>query len=186
MGPSYYLVTLNPVSRDEVRAFILEQGGVLDPDAYFDGAYSASDGRLSVGWRTDEKLDSILGADNFVDTKRGIRDRAREYETLVRIAETLGGPPHDFVLLDLLNGGGSQHLAVRFATAFAKRWSPCVLETFFLPEDAEEGKNVWTMDDALDLARKQRRLPTLRHDIANWAEYYRQKQMVAKSEGLDE
>ncbi len=38
MGPSYYLVTLNPVSRDDVRAFILEQGGELDPDGYFDGA----------------------------------------------------------------------------------------------------------------------------------------------------
>jgi hypothetical protein len=186
MGPSYYLVTLDPVSRDEVRALILEQGGELDPGPYYDGAFPDPDGRLSVSWATDEKLYSILNADNFVDTKRGFRERAREYETLIRIAEALGGPPRDFVFLDLLNGPVSQQLAVRFATAFAKRWSPCVLETFFLPEDAEEGKNVWTMDDAFALASVHGRLPTVRHDIANWTEYYRQKQLAAKAEGLDD
>jgi hypothetical protein len=127
-----------------------------------------------------------LNADNFVDTKRGIRDRASEYETLVRIAETLGGPPRDFVFLDLINGPVSQQLAVRFATAFAKRWSPCVLEVFFPLDIVEQGKNVWNMDDALELARKEGRLPSVRHDITDWTEYYRQKQAAAKAEGLDE
>src|SRR5258708_38494875 len=142
-GPSYHLVTLCPVSRDEVRAFILEQGGELDPSPYsfFDGAFPARGGRLSVSWATDDKVHSILGADNFVDTKRGIQEREREYETLVRIAETLGGPPRDFVFLDLLNGPVSQDLAVRFATPFAKRCPPCVLERFVVLEDGGAGKN---------------------------------------------
>jgi len=186
MGPSYYLVTLNPVSREELRAFILDQGGEIDVDPYCDGDFFARHGRLSVKWATNEKVDSILAADNFVETKRGIRDRHREYETLARIADALGGPPHDFVLLSLLSRAASQHLAVRFATAFAKRWTPCVLETFFVLEDAEEGKNVWTMHDALELATREHRLPTERHDIANWTEYYRQQQLADKAEGLDE
>ncbi len=186
MGPSYYLVTLNPVSREELRAFILDQGGEIDVDPYCDGDFFARHGRLSVKWATNEKVDSILAADNFVETKRGIRDRHREYETLARIADALGGPPHDFVLLSLLSRAASQHLAVRFADAFVRRWTPCVLETDLTLDLAEEGKNVWTMDDAFRIASKQRRLPTGRHDIADWSEYFRQMHRAEEAEGLDE
>src|SRR6266567_5764689 len=104
MGPSYHLVTLNPLSRAELRAFILDQGGQLDPDPYCDGSFFTQNGRLSVTWATNEKVDSILVADNFVETKRGIRDRQRAYDKVARIADALGGIPHDFVLLNLLTG----------------------------------------------------------------------------------
>ena len=185
MGPYYFLVTLNPLSRDEVRAFIVEQGGELESD-FADGAIATRNGRLTVRWATDERVDSILQSDNFVNTRRGIRDRRREYESLARIAETLGGVPHDFVRLDLLSRAGSQHLAVPFVEAFARRWSPCVLDTREGLDTAEEGKDVWTMEDVFRLARMQRRLPTTRHDIRLDLDYYEAKRKAEEAEGLDD
>ena len=185
MGPNYYLVTLNPVSREELREFILEQGGELDPDGYYDGFFADYDGRLSVSWETDEKVHEIIGADNFVDTKRGIRWRDREYDSLASIAKALGGTPHDFMLMDLLHGPGSQRLAVSFVQAFSKRWSPCVLVNLIALDIAEEGRETWTMDDVFEFAEEHGRLPSLRRDIPNWSEFLRQQQLADKAEGLD-
>ena len=164
MGPNYYLVTLNPVSREELREFILEQGGELDTYRYYDGFFADYEGRLSVSWKTDEKVQEIMGADNFVDTKRGIMWRDREYDSLAGIAEALRGTPHDFILLDLLHGAGSQRLAVSFVEAFSKRWSPCVLVNLNAPDIAEEGREIWTMEDAIAFGAEHGRLPTERRD----------------------
>jgi len=84
---------------------------------------------------------------------------------LARITEALGGPPHDSVELHLTSGQESQDVATAFVQAFAERWSPCVLESSFTPDVAEGAKKVWTMDEVLELARTNHRLPLIRGDI---------------------
>lgn len=172
MGPTYFLATLEPVGPEELRAFIAELGGELDYSLQYDGTFFGRRGRLDVRWATKERLESILAADQFVDTPLGVRERQTKYEKLLSVAEALGGPPHDFIQLDLLSRSPSQHLAVWFVEAFTKRWTPWALETVETSDLAEEGKIVWAMDDVLRLAARQRRLPTMRHDINLRLDYF--------------
>ena len=104
------------------------------------------------------------------------------HDALARITEALGGPPHDSVELHLTSGQESQDVATAFVQAFAERWSPCVLESSFTPDVAEGAKKVWTMDEVLELARTNHRLPLIRGDIENIFEFFLEKYRAEQAE----
>ena len=182
MSATYYLATLDPASRADLQAFAVAQGGKLRDNGSV--AFRTADpiGILVVEWSTEERADYLRRQDRFVDTKRGLRASQEAHATVARITEALGGPPHDFVELYVHNSPEFQRLAFAFLEAFAKRWSPFVLETSFTLDVAEEGKNVWTMDEVRELARKQGRLPTIRNDIPNWFEFFLEKYRCEQAE----
>ena len=184
MSATYHLATLNPVSQDDLAAFAVEQGGRLRDDGYVAFETASRVGILAIHWVTDEKTEYLRRQDRFVDTKRGLRASQEAHSTLARITEALGGPPHDFVELYVHNSPEFQRLAFAFLEAFAKRWSPFVLETSFTLDVAEEGKNVWTMDEVRKLASKHGRLPTIRNDIPDWFEFFLEKYRREQAEEM--
>jgi len=179
----YYLATLDPVSRDELILFGIKLGGNQPPNPAFDVGFRATPwGGLSVEWATDAKAKSLQRKDRLLETKRGARASQEAHDAVARITEILGGPPHDFVELYLTRGQESQRFATAFVEAFAKRWSPCALESSFTLDVAEGGKKVWTMDELLEFARREHRLPTIRQDIENWFEFFLEKYRMEQAE----
>ena len=173
----YFLATLEPVSRQELVAFVLGRGGQVPPNEAYDAGFSPTTplGNVAITWVTDARARSVWRKDRFVHTKRGAQASREAHDTAARIAESLGGPPHDFVSVYVADDRESQGLAVAFVEAFAERWAPCVLETGFTADVAEEGKKVWTMDDVLSFARTHHRLPTIRQDVENWFAFFLEK-----------
>ena len=175
MSVSYYLATLDPVSQDDLQAFAVAQGGTLRDNGSVAFRTANPIGILVLEWSTEARVEYLRRQDRFVNTSRGARASQEAHATLTRVTDALGGPPHDFIELYVHDSPEFQRLAVAFVEAFAKRWSPCVLQTPFTLDVAEEGKNVWTMDEVRKLASKHGRLPTIRNDIPNWFEFFLEK-----------
>jgi len=87
-------------------------------------------------------------------------ERSEALATAELIERTLGAPPNTYVQFDLTHGADSQSEAWRLIQRLCHHWHLFVLRNFLPIDLADDGKQVWALDDVGAFFARHRRLPT--------------------------
>lgn len=158
MGPTYLVISARPLTRDQVVAFILQQGGILETLGPHDGLVNGIGACVDIMLDNDSQTHGLAPLQPADSTPEAIQEWKDELVLREEIRAKLGGEPKAVILLDLIRGIRSQWIAWRLIQLMFKQWSPCVLRTFGPPADVET-RRIWTPDEIADFWTAHHHLP---------------------------
>lgn len=161
MPNPYVILTASKVTRPDLRRFIRNVGGTLDPGGIYDGEFRTSNhGVIFIAWDPEDDANALAWYDSQPPDETLIRERADLVRRIEIQTEKLGAPPSTYILIDVMKRNRpSERVALRFIRAFDKRWGPCVLDNVQPLGKASSGKEIWTIRELLSFSGSHGGLP---------------------------
>lgn len=165
MGPLFIVVSAQPVTRDDLHTFIVEQGGSLATVGHmvlnYDGILYRTDARVDLGWDRDCDADWTAPIEPVNSSPKAVGEWRHQLEVRKALRTKLGAEPRACIIVELVHGEPTQRLAWQVIQDLFKRWPPCVLRRYISYLSPEFDQEIWTLDELRAFWAEHGHLPDL-------------------------